>query len=1033
MNIYVHKGGKNYGPYSVSQLREFLRKGNFEGNDLACYDGANWVKLSEVPHIYESSEPVLEQTNQNTQRSKSSPAAKVNAGTDLHGAKPTKKSKKKIFILSGAVVASICTIALLGYFFTASEAEPSAPVVDSGNGLDDNSLPAKPPSNSDQPAATLALQKNDRLPNTHPAIAKLTPKVVFPEKHLDFLDMYCMDCHNADSQKGEVNLESLSFTIQNIEQAENWQKVLHVLNSKEMPPENKTQPDEGLKADFLDDLSQTMVSARKVLSDAGGKITMRRLNKRDYQNTIKSLLGVELDKAILPEDGSSGDFDTVGSSLFISSDKFEQYLKLGRHAIDEFFERRAARSAKPFVYRVEPEETLNVAQRARVERNDEYLKRYEALDAEVQKALALSDNKGLKAKLGVRGGREQFYRQLDQHKSKLKGAPNPKDFGFGNFFNAARFYPKSAPYDKHYVGLPHNDSGTWLQLTMGSSKIVIAPTKKKMPVGTYSVRIRAGVSDKVPSFRHFLELGYASERNLGRGQLEGFPLQALHVTGSPAKPQVIETQVLVGKDTRREFAIRERQPPWGPLRKFYFYPAMNRNGYGHEPSIWVDWVEIKGPLPQKSTSPLDEIFSLHSADSKKSDQLRARNILRQFAVKAFREKEPSSKFIDSLVAVFENRLAIDKEFDIAIRTPLSMILASPRFLFIKEPGQEGSPRALDDLELAVRLSYFLWSSPPDTHLLELAKNKRLSDPEILRGQVDRLIQDHRAHNFVSGLAHQWLDMKRLDFFQFNAKDHREFDESTRTAVREEVYQTMLYLLRSRNQGELGHLLDTDFAVINGLLGAHYGIKDVKGDQFRKVSLPPGSPRGGLLGMAAIHAMGSDGVESSPVERGAWVLRHLVHNPPPPAPANVPQISRLDGKPLTKRQKLAAHMEEAQCASCHRKMDPIGFGMENFTASGKWREKEGSGRRTHKINPSGKFHNGPAFKDFFELRGLIASNHQDDFARGFTEALIEYGLGRPFGFTDDDLASEIIASAKSQNYQMADFIHGLVQSKPFRSK
>jgi len=186
-------------------------------------------------------------------------------------------------------------------------------------------------------------------------------------------------------------------------------------------------------------------------------------------------------------------------------------------------------------------------------------------------------------------------------------------------------------------------------------------------------------------------------------------------------------------------------------------------------------------------------------------------------------------------------------------------------------------------------------------------------------------------------------------------------------------------------------------------------------------------------MAAIHAMGSDGMESSPVERGAWVLRHLVHNPPPPAPANVPQISRLDGKPLTKRQKLAAHMEEAQCASCHRKMDPIGFGMENFTASGIWREKEGSGKRAHKIDPSGKFHNGPAFKDFFELRKLIASDYQDDFARGFTEALIEYGLGRPFGFTDEDLASDIIASAKSQNYQIADFIYTLVQSKPFHSK
>jgi len=889
------------------------------------------------------------------------------------------------------------------------------------------SVPINTLSEADQ--AFIASQQSDA---SGPGQSAEPPTPALPEKHFDFLEKYCLDCHDSDTAKAEVNLEDLPFRIETIEQAEGWQKVLNALNSGEMPPEKKKQPEQAEKADFLDALANTMVNAREKLSDSGGKITMRRLNKRDYQNSIESLLGVKLGKELLPEDGDSGDFDTVGASLFISSDKFEQYLKLGRHAIDEFYERRAARSAKPFVYRVEPEETLNVAQRERVKRNDEYLKRYKALDAEMDKALARPENKGFEARLGTKGNRGQLYRAIGPHLKKLKGAPNPRDHGFPDFGHAAKFFPKSAPYDKHYAGLPYNETGTWLQLTMGSTKIVIAP-KKKIPVGTYSVRIRAGVSNKVPAFRHFLELGYPSERNLGRGQLEGFPLKALHVTGSPAKPEVIETQVRVGKDTTREFAIRERQPGWGPLRKFYFYPSMNRNGYGHEPSIWVDWVEIEGPLPQKGTNPLDEIFSQNSADPKRSDLMRARDILRQFAVKAFREKEPSNSFIDSLVAVFEKRLAIDKEFDVAIRTPLSMILASPRFLFIKEPGQEGLPRDLDDLELAVRLSYFLWSSPPDTQLLELAEKKRLSDPETLRAEVDRLIQDPRAHNFVSGLAHQWLDMKRLDFFQFNAKDHREFDESTRTAVREEVYQTMLYLLRSKNEGELGHLLDSDFAVINGLLGAHYGIKNVEGDQFRKVSLPAGSPRGGLLGMAAIHAMGSDGMESSPVERGAWVLRHLVHNPPPPAPANVPQISRLDGKPLTKRQKLAAHMEEAQCASCHRKMDPIGFGMENFTASGKWREKEGSGKRTHKIDPSGKFHNGPAFKDFFELRELIASHYQDDFARGFTEALIEYGLGRPFGFTDDDLANEILSSAKSKNYAISEFVHTLVQTKRFRSK
>ena len=296
-----------------------------------------------------------------------------------------------------------------------------------------------------------------------------------------------------------------------------------------------------------------------------------------------------------------------------------------------------------------------------------------------------------------------------------------------------------------------------------------------------------------------------------------------------------------------------------------------------------------------------------------------------------------------------------------------------------------------------------------------------------------MIQDPRAHHFVSGLAHQWLDMERLDFFQFNAQKHREFDESTRAAAREEVYQTILHLLRSKDQGQLQNLLKSDYVVINGLLAAQYGLEGVVGDHYRKVSLPEDSPRGGLLGMAAISAMGSDGIESSPVERGAWVLRHLMHSPPPPAPANVPQLSRLDGKPLTKREKLAAHMEEAQCASCHRKIDPIGFGLENFNAAGKWREKEGEGRRAHPIDASGVFHNGPAFGDFFELQELIASSHGENFARGFTEALIEYGLGRPFGFTDEDLAQSIMSSAKGNKYAISEFIHALVQSKEFQSK
>jgi hypothetical protein len=380
---------------------------------------------------------------------------------------------------------------------------------------------------------------------------------------------------------------------------------------------------------------------------------------------------------------------------------------------------------------------------------------------------------------------------------------------------------------------------------------------------------------------------------------------------------------------------------------------------------------------------------------------------------------------------------------VAIRTPLSVILASPGFLYLYEPSDEAQRRQLNDRELAVRLSYFLWSGPPDAELLQLAEQNTLHLPETLRQQVDRLISDPRSDAFVAGFVHQWLDMERLDFFQFDVNLHRDFDESTRAATREEVYQSFAHLLRDSKGGRLGKLLKSDYVFVNGLLATYYGIEGVTGDQFRKVTLPPDSPRGGLLGMVAIHAMGSDGVKSSPVERGAWVLRHLLNDPPPPAPPNVPQISRLVGQILTTRERLLAHQEEAQCASCHRKIDPIGFGLENFNAAGKWRTTDSyrltnkRGRRigkgkTWKIDASGGFHKGPAFSDYHELRNLIAAR-QDDFARGFTEALIEYALGRSFGFTDEDLAVKMLASAKKQHYTVSEFVQALIQSEAFRIK
>ncbi|PHR89499.1 MAG: hypothetical protein COA78_35785 [Blastopirellula sp.] len=1135
------------------------------------------------------------------------------------------------------------------------------------------------------------------------SIRAAEPDAQHAEKRLIFFKKYCFECHDSETQEGKVNLESLPPRITTIEQAEAWQKVLNALNSGEMPPEDSEQPGNTEKADFLDDLAQKMVAARKSLSDSGGKITMRRLNRREYQNTIEQLTGVKVDASSLPSDGGAGYFDTAGASQFISSDQIEQYLKLGRSAIDEVFERQAAAGQESKVFRVEPEKTVNVKNVEIIKRlEDTYKKKWLPWKEGVDKAAEAAENREIVAalrkkhpdydsnptlkykkadllkgapdprdyggsdpinavaalyspywryhsymkhyaelphndrgaylklsrgiqrfdvrpdpkdvpsgtyKLRIRVGAVKgsgpsrhfieighpqklngtspgfakllstqpisgtienpeiievdveigastprevgiqerqpksgklLRKEFDRHKQKngygtppaiwvdwielegplpdgeapeskivriepeqtinpanekeiasiedeyarsagwqkgvdeavktpanqakiaeirktepkinhpqwfyafadrLEGTPDAKDFGFRDSQKAAAGDPegdrRNLAYHKHYASLPHRDRGAYLKLAHGTGRVIVSP--KKLPPGNYTLRVHVGAVKGSPASRHFIEVGHPqrliNSRNWG---LEGQPISSHQVTGTIENPETIEIPLEVGSRTPKEFAIQEKQPNNGNLK--VLWDAHNHhkkeNGYGHPPAIWIDWVELEGPhVAYNSGSDRDDSWITDATDPDESS--RARTILEQFAFKAFRGVKAEVEFIDRLSAIYETRRDTGDSFEDAIELPLGIILTSPGFLYLNEPNDADERRQLTDRELAVRMAYFLWSSPPDQELLDLASREELSNPDIMRQQVDRLITDSRSDEFVAGFLHQWLDMERLDFFQFDVNLHREFDESTRSAARQEVYHSFAHLLRDPDNGRLGKLLKSDTIFINGLLATYYGIDGITGDEFQKVRLPADSPRGGLLGMAAIHAMGSDGVNSSPVERGAWVLRKLLNDPPPPAPPNVPQISRLAGQVLTTRERLLAHQEQPQCASCHRKIDPIGFGLENWDAAGKWRSTNaskapGQKSKTWEIDASGAFHNGPNFKDYREMRDLIASR-EDDFAQGFTEALIEYALGRPYGFTDEELATQMVTSAKSQQFSINEFIHALVQSKEFQTK
>jgi hypothetical protein len=855
------------------------------------------------------------------------------------------------------------------------------------------------------------------------------------EQQRSFLNEYCLKCHDAETQKGKLRLDNIPFALDSVELADRWQKILNQINSGEMPPEDARQPAGGAKTDFLEALSRTMVAARRSLADSSGKSVVRRLNRREYKNTLRELLGVDIDVRDLPLDGGAGTFDTVGASLFMSSDQIEQYLALGRRALDDAFCKDAAKE-KHFKIHTELERVADVQLHNAVKVLTKRVEPYQNWTAAVDAASLAPENEGKALEIRMLEDVAKDPRRFYRHWSKMKGAPAPTDFGFKD---AAEGESVKAQYEDEtgniakYFALPHADTGSYLFVfILRPQESLNAP--KDWPPGEYVLRVRIAALGETPAARHFIEVGHPTQPG-------AFDIISTHqVTGTIEHPQTIDIPVTLTSTGSRTFAIREKRLNSREHEVAIAVLYRNKHKTWYPPAMWIDWMELESSATRGSSlTDSNDLFMPKAPGC--SDLDHARKIIRQFATRAFRGSPPEEALIESLSKVFSDRLALGDSFESALKESLSIVLAAPGFLYLNEPGkpdnrgESDKARSISNAELATRLSYFLWSAPPDTELRTAALEGALHKPETLAAQVNRMIASPKIREFVNGFVHQWLGLDRLDFFRFNARQFPEFDDSLKIAVRNEVLETFTHLLRSGES--LNRLLKSDHIVINGLLANFYGIEGVRGDAFRPVRLTEGSPRGGLLGMSAVMAMGSNGERTSPVERGAWVLRKLLHDPPPPAPPNVPQLSRLGGQMLSPRERILAHQEEPQCLQCHRKIDPIGFGLENFNAIGQWRATErypkaNQGSRDWPIDSSGAFHNGPRFEDYFELRELIAANGHA-FARGFTEALLEYALGRPLSFIDDDSVTAILSEAAQNDFALIDFMRAIACSRVFQTK
>jgi hypothetical protein len=466
----------------------------------------------------------------------------------------------------------------------------------------------------------------------------------------------------------------------------------------------------------------------------------------------------------------------------------------------------------------------------------------------------------------------------------------------------------------------------------------------------------------------------------------------------------------------------------------------------------VTGITLDGPY--NVTGPGDtpsraRIFVCHPAASKDEEPC-ARTILATVGRRAFRRPLTESD-LRPLMAFYQSGRA-ERDFDFGIEKALRAMLVSPDFLFRIEqdpsPGgaapwaanqphnvagsspsnSPGSAYRIGDFELASRLSFFLWSSVPDDQLLDLAEKGKLKDPAVLDQQVRRLLADPRSDSLVANFAGQWLFIRNLAQQKPDPDAFPEFDESLRQAFQQETQLFFQDVLRE--DGSVMDLLNANYTFLNQRLAEHYGIPNIYGPQFRKVTLTDPN-RGGLLGQGSILTVTSYPNRTSVVQRGKWILDNLLGSPPPPKPPDIPELEAhsKDGKPLTMREQMELHRSNAICASCHARMDPIGFALENFDGVGKWRDQDGGSA----IDASGKLPGGVQFQGPAGLKKLLATSYSYQFETTVTEKLLTYALGRGLEYYDKPAVRSIIRQAAPDNYRMSALITAIVKSTPFQMR
>jgi hypothetical protein len=829
------------------------------------------------------------------------------------------------------------------------------------------------PAQTAPPAPPVAAKGQPVAPGKPTPVAA-HPETIVPSK--TFLDTYCVTCHNQRLKTGGLALDA--FDVTNVgEHAEEWEKVVVKLRAGLMPPSGVRRPAQMVIDEFTSSLENALDRAAMVEPNPGRTEPLHRLNRAEYQNAVRDLLGFEVDASNwLPTDEISYGFDNIAGVLKLSPLLAERYL----NAAQKISRLALGTPAPP---------------------NGDLFRVPDQLDQDVRL-------EGMP--VGTRGGTRVDYLA-------------PRDGDYDIKVRVGRGIDSDIP---HFIG------------------------EQSLEISVDGERVHVFTLPATPGEDLNIERQVA--RAPGTGP-ERRP-RAVDANGDPVPDEValarrklddnwvIRVPIKAGlHEIRATFLMKTNAVSEGfrmPFLKPYIGRGPTDNRETREGAALRE-MEIMGPInPGGATSSptYQRVFACRAATP--SDEAPcAKTILSKLARRAYRRPVTDADLKVLMDFYTEGRAT--GTFEAGIELALQRILISPSFLFRTEldpPVVSGFTSStsgiyrVSDLSLASRLSFFLWSSIPDEELLDLAEKGKLRQPAILTQQVKRMLADPRSAAFTTNFAGQWLSLRRLKDIVPDPFLYPDYGDTLALAFQKEA--ELFFASIVREDRPLMDLLDADYTFVNERLARHYGIPNVKGINFQRVTLPADSPRRGLLGKGAVLTVTSLPNRTSPVVRGKWVLQTILGAPPPEPPPDVPSLQE-NGEKVTKvrtlRERLEQHRAGAICASCHKLMDPIGFALESFDAVGKYRLFD---ENHEPIDNSGDYADGSKIDGLPGLRKVLMARSAQVNAN-VTRTLMTYALGRGVEYYDAPAVRAILRDAAPQNYRMSAIVLGIVKSAPFQMR